>query len=389
MANRPWTVLVYIVADDDRQPGAGHPSLNKIAAAQIAELSKTAREMKGQPLVLTQVDFTNPRPKQCVFPDDSSADAARICTPIEKEPNSASRRTIGDFFKWAAGVLREKGIQNSRFAVIFWGHAAGPAGLFRDPAPASTNPSLKLPDLRRALQDGLQYLGARYFDVVMFQDCWTSSLEVVYELKDVARYMVASQEIIAPIEKIWPYTLLFEELLKPTSPSLEMLDAIVGRLADQYERKIAFSGLTLDAAPGLALPLARLTAALQSLTDDEREASRRMMREMAGGDPALIDVRAFCKRLRDADIVKQQALALERVANTLVRASTAQDGSGLRGVSLFHSPPDNERDKDEKKSVFADSVLMFDYNELQLSEDTEGAGANWSEVAFENRFVVV
>ena len=39
--------------------------------------------------------------------------------------------------------------------------------------------------------------------------------------------------------------------------------------------------------------------------------------------------------------------------------------------------------------MFADSVLMFDYNELQLSEDTEGAGANWSEVAFENRFVVV
>jgi hypothetical protein len=396
---RPWTVLVYIVADDDRQPPNG--SLNTIAQKQIAELSKTAREMKGDPLVLAQVDFTNAPPNRFNFLEEE-VDPATACTPGYKtsassstshgttlrEVNSASRRTLSGFFEYAAGILEERQIENSRYALMFWGHAAGPEGLFRDPQPSTENPSLKLPDLRLALKDALKTLNARYVDLVMFQDCWISTLEVAYELKDTVRYIVASQEII-PIAAIWPYGLVFRELIKPASPDLEMVSNIAGHLSDQYKKRIAFTGLTLDAAPSLAWPLRNLSAALQSLTEEEAILSRDIMRHSLGGDRALIDVRTFCKGLRGAGIATQEALDLERVANTLIVRNTADAEKatqrGLTGVSVFRRPPEAE----VNKSLFADFVSLFEYNELALCKDTLAKGAGWSDVAFADRFETV
>ena len=371
-ANRPWTVLVYIVADDERPLPPSSPTLNEIATAQLAALAAYAHDKEM--LTLCQVDFTELPAKRYVFGD--SPDDADVGRPIG-EVDSATRRTLSDFFKWAAGQVENRGIENTRYAVIFWGHSAGPSGLFRDPSPVTANPTLKLPDLAGALGS----LGKPYVELVIFQDCWMSTLEVAYELKEVVRFMIASQRLVRPMRVVWPFGDLFDALRGDDSPNLHMLDAMVKRLTREYEKQghadIPFSALTLDAAPSIAIPLRRLADALEELTGDELRESRRIMTTSLGGDEALLDIRRMCKRLRTAGIVKQDALDVERVVNTLVVSNTASVASGLTGVSVFRRPADNK----VEDSVFAESVSLHSYNELALSEDTL-----WSKIAFEERF---
>src|SRR5437762_758873 len=140
---RPWTFLVYVVADDDRVPPAGQPSLNEIAENQIKELALAARETNT--LVLAHVDFTRKAPRRCVLPGEYGPS----CT-VQRETNAASPASLRSFFSWAKEEVARRNVMNTRYAVIFWGHGAGPAGLFLDPAPSTTNPSLKVPDLARA-----------------------------------------------------------------------------------------------------------------------------------------------------------------------------------------------------------------------------------------------
>jgi hypothetical protein len=374
---RPWVVLVYLVADHD-QPQPVGPQLNEIAAAQLEALSVDAFETGT--LTYCQVDFTNAEPHNCTF-GERRIDVGGVCTP-GPETNAADRATLTKFFEDTARDVATRGIENPRYAVIFWGHSVGPSGLFRDPAPFNRNPSLKLPDLRRALEA----LGRPYVDVVIFQDCWMSSLEVSYELRNIVRYMIASQKIVRPMKMVWPFGLLFTELKRPTSPSNQMVETMVDILTKRYkvdeDADIPFSALTMDAAPGLAEPLSRFATALEDLEGAQKTASRQIMLETLGGDAALLDVRTLCKRLRTANIIRQEALDLERVVNTLVVRHTARPeiDPGLTGISLFRRPSNADIDE----SVFGRSISLAAYNDLALSEDT-----GWSTMAFELRFVHV
>jgi hypothetical protein len=374
MPAKKWAVVAYIVADDERAQPQGSPTLNEDAMAQVTALQQFAKDT-GM-LVVGQVDFTKASPKKFVFPS-KKFDPCELCLPDEVD--SADPRTLSTFLDWAATEVKDRQ-GDSRLVVIFWGHSGGPSGLFRDPAPFSLNPTLKLPDLARSLTA----LHRPYVDLLIFQGCWVSTLEVAYELKTSVRYMIASQQLVRPMKVVWPFGKIFAELQKNDSPNLAMLSNLTSILTDEYRNqglaKISFSALTLDAAASLADPLTRFADALNALNDDARKASRDVLLEVVGsepykGDGALMDVLRLCKRLRANQLVSQEALDLERVVNTLVVQTTATAALGLTGVSLFRRP------LDITTSIFAADVSLHAYNELALSADT-----TWPGVAFEERF---
>jgi hypothetical protein len=365
-ANRPWTVLAYIVADDSRTPPPGQPSLNEIAEAQIEELAKAAKETET--LTLLHVDFTQQSPRRCVLPGAIGSS----CT-IQRESNAASPKSLRSFFAWAAEQVETRKIVNTRYAVFFWGHGAGPAGLFLDPTPSTTTPSLKIPDLARALGS----LGRPYVDLVLFQDCWVSTLEIAYELKDNVRHMIASQGLIRPIRVIWPYGLLFEAIKAGDAPTHETLEKLVRHLTDAYAKlapTLSFSALTLDAAASLAAPLQELTSALLDATGQELLDSRKILNAAVGGDRALIDVRTMCKALR-----KHVPALFHRRRSTSNASSIPSSSPTARSpVRPYRGepvpqPPDDEIDD----SVFAKSLSMRTYDQLALNK------TGWSKVAFE------
>lgn len=136
------------------------------------------------------------------------------------------------FLKWALHQCPAE-----HYAVVFWGHSCGPAGLFRAglevplpqhagllgpqagaPVPGQQVSSrMTLGDVRHAVRDAADFLtlrrllsaetqlhqqpllashAAQKFDLVLFQSCWMSTLETAFQLKDCTKHVLASQSVV-------------------------------------------------------------------------------------------------------------------------------------------------------------------------------------------------
>ena len=187
------------------------------------------------------------------------------------------------FLQWAYQNCRA-----DHYALFYWGHSIGPGGLFElntsvqfPPIPGATGlapaslidvgTTLQLlQDLRlsgqitQATQSKLRPPGSTggtlhhraerlpgrsrgssdKVDVVLFQDCWMTTLETAFELQSLARYVVGSQSLVpigytytggtmtAPTGPVWPYEAMIARML--ASPN-DFIDAVAGDLRTFYD----------------------------------------------------------------------------------------------------------------------------------------------------------
>ncbi len=94
-------------------------------------------------------------------------------------------RTLADFIRW--------GVENhpaKRYALVLWDHGGGgKTGLFLDEL--FDNDIMFLDELKAALRDG-----GTVFDTVIFDACMMANLETACAVKDNARWMAASEEVV-------------------------------------------------------------------------------------------------------------------------------------------------------------------------------------------------
>ncbi len=106
----------------------------------------------------------------------------------EEQPlaSMADPETLRDFIVWSAEKYPAK-----KYALILWDHGGGSkTGIFIDEL--FNNDTMYLYELGTALRDsGIQ------FETVLFDACLMANLETAYIIKDYARYMVASEEVVA------------------------------------------------------------------------------------------------------------------------------------------------------------------------------------------------
>jgi Clostripain family len=179
------------------------------------------------------------------------------------------------------------------YALFYWGHSIGPGGLFElntsvqfPPIPGATGlapaslidvgTTLQLlQDLRlsgqitQATQSKLRPPGStggtpspggtpagpgqpagpsNKADVVLFQDCWMTTLETAFELQNLARYVVGSQSLVpigytftggtmtSPTGPVWPYEPMIARML--ANPN-DFIEAVAGDLRTFYEDSAA------------------------------------------------------------------------------------------------------------------------------------------------------
>ncbi len=125
--------------------------------------------------------------------------------------NMTEEEALIDFLRWAYSNTN-----GSKYALILWGH--GPQLLLQPPpaddsadpgAPSHASASLYLTpeELRIALDEGIP-AGKSHLEIVAFDACSMSMLEVAYEIRSHARYMVASQEEVP--DPSFPYDTLLD-----------------------------------------------------------------------------------------------------------------------------------------------------------------------------------
>jgi hypothetical protein len=272
--------------------------------------------------------------------------------------------------------------------VSFFGHAAGPLGVFSDgPRGQDAHDTLRLPAMVRAFR-GSRHQAA----VIVFRDCFMNCLEAAYQLRGAAEFIVATQAL-APATGTWPWPSFMEGLTPDASPysaGLTVAKALGAYLDDPANRSgfgaVPYSLLDLGAADGVAARLATLVDALEAARQDParaRACGRALEASRVGapgdakvpGDPALLDVPTLCVRLAalKGDPVAAAAIALGReVGSRLVRWHHSQTRHHL-GTSVFYKPV---RPDDLKRSYLQaeDETVANDdaahYRELALSKAT-------------------
>jgi hypothetical protein len=269
------------------------------------------------------------------------------------EPNSADGSVLQDFLNFGHDQCPAQ-----RHVVYFYGHSHGPMGLYYDKAAGRRAPktSLRLNDLATSLEtpDCRSAL-------LVFRDCFMSTLEAAYQLRAAAKFMIASQSQV-PIAGIWPWQAFIDSLIESASDEdqARVFARILGRFLNTPANRGKFSDvpmtlLNLDAAENVVAPLKALVEALEDARHDRRRRhacakhfeSARIGRNTTAdpGDPALVDVETLCRNLQrlksdDAVVTAAKALAdVVHVGNGLVLSHhTQRTPSPHRGVALYYKP---------------------------------------------------
>src|SRR6185436_10994015 len=293
---KPWTVMIYMIADDP----AGGELLDQQANRELDEIIyATLGGDRENMHVAVQMDFRNQ--------PDVWRRVVGKGTWVQPESAAADPATLYGFFDWVA-----KYCPAYRYVLMFWGHSRGPFGLFtdryssligsqfaKDDLQSYVAQTLTLRELRVALRNARECL-QQNVDIIVFKDCFMSTLETAYELKDSATYLIASPDIV-PIPG-WPYVEMFKSLAP--SKKRDAKDAaysIVEALHQHYSEeknkygrpKVPYSLLDTSALTNVSEPLG---AVAKKLSEDP--ALRKTLSTVTSGDTALADVGELCKALR-------------------------------------------------------------------------------------------
>jgi hypothetical protein len=277
--------------------------------------------------------------------------------------------------------------------VFFYGHGYGPVGVFFDAdAGEGTADTLQL----SGLANSMEMVGDRAA-LIVFRVCEVNTLETAYELKDAAKFMIASQSVV-PIAGIWPWETFMTGLFPGAAPA-DVAQSIVRQLAlflRSPANRAPFSDVPytlvdLGAAGKIAKPLKALANAIEAGRDLKGLASlcsRALEGSRVGfpgdpknpGDPALLDVATMCEKLGTLTrypAVSGPARALGEVVETkLVKWHSSHQGRH-RGIGLFYQPVTAEHIR--RSYVYNEDTATRDarnYRRLALSQAT-----GWDRIA--------
>ena len=184
------------------------------------------------------------------------------------EVNMADGETLRDFIEWAVTTFPAR-----KRMLILSDHGSGWPGGFGDPDPGGRGPddialadgfgdSIWLMELDRALSQARSDLGLDYFDVIGFDACLMSQLEVYTALAPHALYSVASEETEPALG--WAYTGFLSQLAaNPSMEGDELVQQIVASYIDEdmrLEDPLYVGNLTRQQAADAINPDITLTA---------------------------------------------------------------------------------------------------------------------------------
>ena len=410
MKRRPWAVLAYTVADD-RSTG------DLIDASTRKELEAIchAADFFGEMSVAAQVDFKRSSGVFRGVLAETLQNERRYegFARIKARSHPLWRKIDGRLEHFKLRVLEEEIDLNAarpnvlrnflrfgqqecpadQYVLFFYGHGYGPLGLFFD-ADAGLDDAKTMQ--LGGLADSVEALGDRAA-VIVFRVCNVNTLETAYQLKDAAKFMVASQSVV-PIAGIWPWETFLTGLF-PGAEAGDVAQSIARQLALFLKvpanrtpfADVPYTLIDLGRARAVKEPLKALATALEAVRAQPARASacsEALEAARVGfpddprnpGDPALLDVRTMCDNLQK--LTRQPAVAGparalgEVVEGGLVKWHSSQHGRH-RGTALFYEPV--KKREIARSHIFDEGTAAQDgrkYRQLALSRDT-----GWDRIA--------
>ncbi len=225
---KEWTIMVYLNAKNDLER-FGIKDMNemeKVGSDDNINIVVQMGRMKGYDS--SNGDWTGVRRYYITKDSDPNLIKSQVVEDMG-EVDMGSYKTLIDFGKWA-----KKNYPAKKYFLIIWNHGSGwekgfnkriTKGISYDEVSGN---HINTPQLGQALKE----IGK--VDLVGFDACLMGMAEVVYEIKDYATYIIASEET-EPGDGYTYDGFLSKLAKKPTMGPLELAKAVVDTYISHYQ----------------------------------------------------------------------------------------------------------------------------------------------------------
>jgi hypothetical protein len=362
----------------------GNAPLLDAAEADLAEMASVGSD-KGLN-IFVQVHGKDEIPRRGRIIEDMPGKIDALDVVPAPERNTAHGLALESFIRWSLGTAGHK-YPDDHTLLVLWGHAYDFA-IDRAKTLEGTIDPLDFAELSKVLerlQAGFGAPGTAKLDILGFDACDLSIVEMVCQLQPFAKYLLSSQ-IGIPIPG-WPYDRILDRLRNPIGRPMgptEFGSYVVRRFCESYAaeaRSVSLTLLDLDRAPELLEHTRMLALMLARGIDDPDNrdliADLFSQSQTTPGKP-YVDVADLCLNLvrqsDDQSVVDiAQALGDFLISPQLPLVGQSADGSGrpfvvehgrnagqtarLNGVSIYapHVAPD--RDSDAVRHLYDNFVF--------------------------------
>ncbi len=334
-----WTIMVYMTSSD----------LDQFAFRDINELEQAVASLPGSVNVAILWDQSAATQ---FFPTGNDAQAAwstvgrgfirpdrndaKIASSFELfgELNTGNATTLTNFINWAAGEAPAE-----HYAFVSWDHGAGIFGSNFDNSDNVLTDNLRISEF----VSGIRAAVVPRFDVVAFDACLMSMIEVGYNLRSVAEVLVGSQEVVGADG--YNYRTAFSNLLN--APGLTNGEQLASNIVNSYAQEYAGSASGWDTQSALrTASLEGLAVALRLLTDLSASLNASQLSLLATiletatsySNPDFRDLGSILSGIGEegsfpATFHNAAQAVLQAISDSLV--ALTNDGRGSSGVSIF------------------------------------------------------
>jgi hypothetical protein len=262
-----WTYMVYIAADNNLAPAALYDLQEMEAVGSTAgvnvvvqvKFSPDQLRNSGMGDLATAVGNTTYRGK--IIKNTTNDLLASDFQPLAGQTNMASKEALTSFIQWAKQTYPAE-----NYALVLWSHGAGwkklplSKGLATRGALAddSSNSFMTMQDITAAINSS-----GVHFGLVNFDACLMAMYEVAYSLRNVADFLVASEEVEPGLGD--NYTLVLSALTaNPTQTPSQLAQVIPAKFRETY---VAMGAENRDSITKSAIDLSKIGTVKTSLDD--------------------------------------------------------------------------------------------------------------------------
>ena len=245
---KTWTVLVYMAADNN---------LEGAALKDIEEMLQTKQADTGDNLrFVVQIDRSAGFSAKPISGAGDFSSTQRLVIQAGKngkrelikvadlgETDTGDPKHLAEFIGWAASTYK-----SDYYALVMWNHGQAWAGIAGDEGSGEAK-WLLLPELRKAIQDGLGKAGLTKLSLVGFDACLMGGLVVAKAVNGLADFMLASEDL-EPGHG-WDYRAFGAVVGNPKSGPKQLGDAVLQGYLNQAKNKKKVASITLAAGSRL------------------------------------------------------------------------------------------------------------------------------------------
>ena len=343
---RSWTVMVYLVGDNDLESFAVGDLEEMMEVGASDDFRIVVQADRAQGYSSADVgwlgDFTGTKRLE-VNANNGLTEIADL-----GEQNMADPEVLADFIDW--------GLSNypaDQTAIVFWNHGAGWVGFGVDEA-SSGHPLLSLSQLKQGISQGLQRVGLSHFQVIGFDACLMANYAVAATLAPFGEYLLASEEL-EPGHG-WNYTGFSAVRNDPSMGATELAAAVMGSYRNQAVNYGTEGSITLSLVD--LTRMASVEAAVEDFAYDlvanagdtaayVGQSRTNAVRFGKAPDPAydanLVDLGDFAKLVQNESGVfgTTQGAVASALSSAVISKVSGPSTTDAAGLSIYFPPNSN------------------------------------------------